>query len=46
MKPKPRARRRPYRAPQVSTERIYERYGLACGKQNPMDPNCLKNIMS
>lgn len=39
-------RRRKYRPPQVVTDKIYERYGLACGKANPMDPNCIKNIMS
>lgn len=45
MKGKPR-RRRAYRPPKVVSDRIYERYGLACGKSNPMDPNCIKNLMS
>lgn len=42
----PGKKRKPYRLPRVTTDRIYERYGLACGKNSPMDPNCVKNIMS
>lgn len=45
MKKEPK-KRRPYRAPKVATERIYERYGLACGKEVPMVPNCSMNLMS
>ena len=43
---KPTKGRKSYQPPKVTTAKIYERYGLACGKNSPMDANCLKNIMS
>ena len=46
MKPRPTRKRKPYRAPAVTTERVYERFGLACGKANGMIPNCSMNLMS
>lgn len=45
MKTKPR-RRKPYRPPRIATDRIYEKYGLACGKDSAMIPNCAMNIKS
>lgn len=43
---KRRNRRKPYAPPEIRTDKIFERYGLACGKDNPMVPACIKNIMS
>jgi hypothetical protein len=32
--PKPPRRRRPYRPPRIVTEKIFERYALACSTKN------------
>ena len=39
MKRKPK-KRRDYRAPRVTSDVLYERYGLACGKGNRAIPQC------
>ncbi|MBI2900381.1 MAG: hypothetical protein HYY17_09355 [Planctomycetes bacterium] len=46
MKETPARKKRPYRAPTVATEKVYERFSLACGKSNSMVPNCQMNLMS
>lgn len=35
--------RKPYKKPQVKTEKVFERKSLACGKSSPMSFACLAN---
>ena len=36
-------KRKPYRAPTVRSEKVYERKSLACGKSSPMAIACIAN---
>ena len=37
-------KKRPYKAPTVRTEKVYERKSLACGKSSTMTFACIANI--
>ncbi|MHC4607729.1 MAG: hypothetical protein ACYTAF_12510 [Planctomycetota bacterium] len=43
---KNRKKKRPYARPRLVTTPLYERYGLACGKDNPRIPGCLRSFKS
>jgi hypothetical protein len=37
-------KKRPYRKPEVRTEKVYERKSLACGKSSAMSAVCIVNL--
>lgn len=41
---KQKERRKPYKAPAVRTERVYERKSLACGKNTGDTPSCIADF--
>ena len=36
-------KKRPYKAPSMRSEKVYERKALACGKSSPMTLACISN---